>query len=62
MIPVLFKLGPITVYSYGVMMALGFLAADFVISSECRQGSDCLACSAVHCAELCAVPTAVSSR
>jgi len=37
MIPVLFKLGPITVYSYGLMMALGFLAADFVISSECKR-------------------------
>lgn len=37
MIPVLFKLGPITVYSYGLMMALGFLAADFVISAECRR-------------------------
>jgi phosphatidylglycerol:prolipoprotein diacylglycerol transferase len=39
MIPVLFKLGPITVYSYGLMMALGFLAADFVITSECRRRS-----------------------
>jgi phosphatidylglycerol---prolipoprotein diacylglyceryl transferase len=37
MIPVLFKLGPLTVYSYGMMMALGFLAGDFVISSECRR-------------------------
>jgi len=37
MIPVLFKLGPITVYSYGMMMALGFLAADFVVSSECKR-------------------------
>lgn len=37
MIPVLFKLGPITVYSYGLMMALGFLAADLVISSECKR-------------------------
>ena len=37
MIPVLFKLGPLTVYSYGLMMALGFLAADFVISSECKR-------------------------
>jgi phosphatidylglycerol:prolipoprotein diacylglycerol transferase len=37
MIPVLFKLGPITVYSYGMMMALGFLAADFVINSECKR-------------------------
>ncbi len=37
MIPVLFRLGPITVYSYGLMMALGFLAADVVIASECRR-------------------------
>jgi phosphatidylglycerol:prolipoprotein diacylglycerol transferase len=37
MIPVLFKLGPLTVYSYGMMMAFGFLAADFVISSECKR-------------------------
>lgn len=37
MIPVLFKLGPLTVYSYGMMMALGFLAADFVISAECKR-------------------------
>ncbi len=37
MIPVLFKLGPITLYSYGMMMALGFLVADFVINSECRR-------------------------
>lgn len=37
MIPVLLKLGPITVYSYGLMMALGFVAADLVIASECRR-------------------------
>jgi len=37
MIPVLFKLGPITVYSYGMMMALGFLAADLVVNSECKR-------------------------
>jgi phosphatidylglycerol---prolipoprotein diacylglyceryl transferase len=37
MIPVLFKLGPLTIYSYGLMMALGFLAADLVISAECRR-------------------------
>jgi len=37
MIPVLFRLGPLTVYSYGLMMALGFLAADVVIDSECRR-------------------------
>jgi phosphatidylglycerol---prolipoprotein diacylglyceryl transferase len=37
MIPVLFRLGPLTVYSYGVMMALGFLVADWVISYQCRE-------------------------
>lgn len=41
MIPVLFHLGPLTVYSYGLMMALGFLAADYVIRLECiRRGYD----------------------
>ena len=41
MIPVLFHLGPLTVYSYGLMMALGFLAADYVIRLECiRRGFD----------------------
>jgi phosphatidylglycerol:prolipoprotein diacylglycerol transferase len=46
MIPVFFTLGPLTIfghqlilpiYSYGTMMAAGFLAADFVIRSECRR-------------------------
>jgi phosphatidylglycerol---prolipoprotein diacylglyceryl transferase len=41
MIPVLFHLGPLTVYSFGLMMALGFLAADYVIRLECvRRGYD----------------------
>ncbi len=41
MIPVLFHLGRLTVYSYGLMMALGFLAADYVICLECvRRGFD----------------------
>ena len=41
MIPVLFHLGPLTVYSFGLMMALGFLAADYVIRLECvRRGFD----------------------
>lgn len=41
MIPILFHLGPLTVYSYGLMMALGFLAADYVIRLECkRRGFD----------------------
>jgi phosphatidylglycerol:prolipoprotein diacylglycerol transferase len=39
MIPVLFHIGPLTVYSYGLMMALGFLAADYIIALECgRKG------------------------
>jgi len=37
MIPVLFHIGPLTVYSYGLMMALGFLVADWVVSTECRR-------------------------
>jgi phosphatidylglycerol:prolipoprotein diacylglycerol transferase len=37
MIPVLFHIGPLFVYSYGMMMALGFLAADYVITLECRR-------------------------
>jgi phosphatidylglycerol---prolipoprotein diacylglyceryl transferase len=41
MYPVLLQLGPITIYSYGVMMALGFLAAGWVIGKELeRQGKD----------------------
>src|SRR5271157_3699034 len=34
MIPVLFRIGPLTIYSYGLMMALGFIAADLVIARE----------------------------
>jgi phosphatidylglycerol:prolipoprotein diacylglycerol transferase len=37
MIPILLKLGPITVYSYGMMMALGFVAADLLLTAECRR-------------------------
>src|SRR5260370_19393523 len=37
MIPILFHLGPLTVYSFGMMMALGFLAADYVIRLECKR-------------------------
>lgn len=41
MYPVLLRLGPLTIYSYGVMMALGFLAASWVLSHEFqRQGRD----------------------
>ncbi len=37
MFPILLKLGPITLYSYGLMMALGFVAADLITASECRR-------------------------
>ena len=37
MIPILFKIGPITIYSYGLMMALGFIAADLLLVVECRR-------------------------
>jgi phosphatidylglycerol:prolipoprotein diacylglycerol transferase len=41
MYPVLLQLGPITIYSYGVMMALGFLAAGWILGKEFqRQGKD----------------------
>jgi phosphatidylglycerol:prolipoprotein diacylglycerol transferase len=37
MIPVLCHIGPLTVYSYGLMMALGFLTADWVVTAECHR-------------------------
>jgi phosphatidylglycerol---prolipoprotein diacylglyceryl transferase len=37
MIPVILRLGPITIYSYGLMMALGFIVADLLLSYECRR-------------------------
>lgn len=41
MYPVLFRFGPITIYSYGVMMALGFIAAGWVLGKELhRRGKD----------------------
>ncbi|MDO8432910.1 MAG: prolipoprotein diacylglyceryl transferase [Candidatus Binatus sp.] len=37
MYPILFHLGPLTVYAFGLMMALGFLAADYVIRIDCTR-------------------------
>jgi phosphatidylglycerol:prolipoprotein diacylglycerol transferase len=37
MYPVLFQFGPVTIYSYGVMMALGFLAAGWALGKELRR-------------------------
>jgi phosphatidylglycerol:prolipoprotein diacylglycerol transferase len=41
MYPVIFRIGPITVYSYGAMMALAFLVAGYVVGKELdRKGMD----------------------
>jgi phosphatidylglycerol:prolipoprotein diacylglycerol transferase len=41
MYPVLLQIGPITIYSYGVMMALGFISAGWVLGLELqRRGKD----------------------
>jgi phosphatidylglycerol---prolipoprotein diacylglyceryl transferase len=37
MIPVLLRLGPITIYSYGLMMAMGFITGDLLLTRECRR-------------------------
>jgi phosphatidylglycerol:prolipoprotein diacylglycerol transferase len=37
MIPVILRLGPVTIYSYGLMMALGFISGDLLLSHECRR-------------------------
>src|ERR1041385_5571118 len=37
MYPILFHFGPITIYSYGVMMALGFIAGAWVLGLELRR-------------------------
>ncbi len=37
MIPILLRLGPITIYSYGLMMALGFIVADVICASEFKR-------------------------
>ena len=41
MVPVLVKLGPLTIYSFGAMMALGFLISGYVVSvGLARKGLD----------------------
>jgi len=37
MIPIILRVGPVTIYSYGLMMALGFIAGDLLLSRECRR-------------------------
>ncbi|NQT47235.1 MAG: prolipoprotein diacylglyceryl transferase [Candidatus Omnitrophica bacterium] len=35
--PILFKIGPVEIYSYGVMVALGFLAATFLAARNAEK-------------------------
>ncbi len=37
MCPVLFQVGPFTIYSYGLMLALGFLVASWLMTKEYRR-------------------------
>ena len=37
MYPILFKFGPITVYSFGLFMALAALSAAWVVSAELKR-------------------------
>ncbi|HEV8538564.1 MAG TPA: prolipoprotein diacylglyceryl transferase family protein, partial [Bacteroidota bacterium] len=35
--PILFKIGPIPIYSFGLMMGLGFLAGSYLLTNELRR-------------------------
>ncbi len=37
MIPKLFQIGPIPVYSYGLMLGISFIVASYLLSSECKR-------------------------
>ncbi len=37
MIPVLFEIGPIKVYSYGLMLGIGFLLGSYILSLELKR-------------------------
>ncbi len=37
MYPILFKLGPVPIYSFGLMMAIAFLTANYFFSQEVRR-------------------------
>lgn len=37
MIPILFELGPIKIYSYGLMLGIGFLLGSFILSLELKR-------------------------
>lgn len=37
MLPILFNIGPLPIHAYGLMIAIGFLAALYFIQRECRK-------------------------
>lgn len=37
MLPVIFKIGPLKIYSYGLMLALGFLVTGFLFKKELKR-------------------------
>jgi prolipoprotein diacylglyceryltransferase len=37
MIPIVLRLGPFTIYSYGLMMGLGIIAAGVACTSEFKR-------------------------
>jgi len=37
MIPILFKIGPLPVYSYGLMLAIAFITASYILSKELER-------------------------
>ena len=37
MIPVLFEIGPITIYSFGLMMGIAFIVANYLLAKEFQR-------------------------
>ena len=37
MYPELFKIGPFTVYSYGLMLGIAFIVASYILTKECER-------------------------
>ena len=37
MYPKLFEIGPFTIYSYGLMLAVGFIVASYLLTAELRR-------------------------
>lgn len=39
MLPILFKIGPLPIHAYGLMIAIGFLTALYFIQRECKRAN-----------------------